>query len=350
MFVVRFNLKTRLHERIFWQRSVPAVLLELLHPMEMRLQQRFPQLRKLQASQRHQYRIVVDLPAVPGVPQYFEDRFRFVQRVRLIVHPPHRRSRMDKRPVRQRLVRRRAEPAVTDRKVPGELADHIHLLRAVALHQLVGPLRMPRIGCGVVQEKSHHLRPGPALWPQNLKCNVVELLVGVMVRRKEWLRARRAWRGEDLYGVLPCKVVGIRRIPERAPRIWRYQSLECRLPTGWRRRNVDRRHVVHIRIEKPHQVVERPVLHHHHNQMLDAIHPIARHLIASSPQPPARTTPPRTLYYHALYQASDNYPYRFRAEGCTACTVRHHAPLPRIAKFPAARAIIDGNAGPDTRA
>jgi len=52
------------------------------------------------------------------------------------------------------------------------------LLRAVALHQLVGLLRIPGSVVNVVQEKSHHLRPVPALWPQNLKCNVVELLVG----------------------------------------------------------------------------------------------------------------------------------------------------------------------------
>src|SRR6267143_4467262 len=48
MFVIGCNLETWLHARVLGQCPVSAVFLELLHPVEMRLQQRVPQLRKLQ--------------------------------------------------------------------------------------------------------------------------------------------------------------------------------------------------------------------------------------------------------------------------------------------------------------
>src|SRR5216684_6020086 len=103
---------------------------------------------------------------------------------------------MYKCPVRQRLIGSRAKPSVAYRKVLRQLADDAHLLRAIALHQLIGIFRMPGIGRHVIHEKSLHLRPGPACWSQNLKRNLLEFLVRVMIRCEERSWSFRAFGDE----------------------------------------------------------------------------------------------------------------------------------------------------------
>src|SRR5712691_230557 len=185
---------------------------------------------------------------------------------------------MHEGPVRQRLSWRRAKPTVADRIILRQAADHADLRRAITFHQLFSVLRVSWIGGEVVHKKAHHPRPGPVLWAENLKADVAEFLPRVMVRHEEWLRPRRPLRGEDFHGWrIGREVLRIGRIPEIAVGIWIGQSVVAGL-LPWRGRGyIGWRHVLLFRVQEPHQTVERAVLHHHYNQVLDPIYHIVRH-------------------------------------------------------------------------
>src|SRR5690348_16986243 len=96
-----------------------------------------------------------------GILEHLEDRWRFIERFRLVVHASHRGPSVSEGPVRQSLVGRRAKPAVAYRIIARELADNADLVRTVAFHQLICVLRMAGVRRYVVQQKTHHLRLRP---------------------------------------------------------------------------------------------------------------------------------------------------------------------------------------------
>src|SRR5437867_105393 len=117
-------------------------------------------------------------------------------------------------------------PAVADCIILRQAANHTQLRRAVAVHQLFGGLRVPRIGGEVVYKKARHPWPTPVLRAENLKADVAKFLPRVMVRHEERFRPGRALRSKDFHRWrIRREVLRIGRIPEIAIWTWIAQSV-----------------------------------------------------------------------------------------------------------------------------
>ena len=167
---------------------------------------------------------------------------------------------MNERPVGPGLARYRTEPGVGDREILGQRGQHGKLRRAVSLHDLFGC-------CGlrifIVHHKALH-RPGRArartLRPVELEGHVVEGFLGVRVGHSEIGRALD-------HGNLDGRLVRVEeRLVGGIPEAGIQPVINSR---GARRQEEARLRPMWVRIDPTAQVVERTILQHHDNDVLD---------------------------------------------------------------------------------
>ena len=180
----------------------------------------------------------------------------------LVVDVPRRRSRVHERAVAERLGRDRGEPVVADRVAVGETVQHGERGRRVAVHDdaRIGVDRCDRVlgvvvgdDCGVVvHEPLHPRHVGPVRHRgirgvEERRVDVLEQLarVGVRVVEHRLLpRARGAAAGDGIRQHLAREPVE-RLAARHAPRV----------------------------VQPPDDVVEGPVLHHQHDDVVDVGQP-----------------------------------------------------------------------------
>ena len=222
-----------LDERVLRQRATPAVVEELIvGPEELRLV--LQQVHDLHG--RTLLVVVVNLRGVPGVLEPLIDALELLVGVEEL-HPdvPEGRPVMRERAVAQRRAGDRREPSVEDRVLERERGDDRQLLALEVIHDLPRVLHVPAL-LEVAADEPLHGGGGPAV--EDLPVDRCEIVVWIRIELALVLRQRGHGR-HAARGV---------RVALRAG-----QAVDPRVD----------------RLQRTQQMVERAVLHHQDDDVLE---------------------------------------------------------------------------------